>query len=170
MISRRQIIFALGAGALAAPLAAAAQQAAKIPRIGFLWPSSPSAAVHWLDAFRQGLRELGYVEGKNIAIEYRSAEGRQERLPDLAAELVRLKVDVLVAANNSAALAAKHATLSIPIVTLVVTEPVRLGLVASLARPGGNITGLTSVADELWAKQLQLLKEAVPRVSRVAVL
>jgi putative ABC transport system substrate-binding protein len=152
------------------PLAAQAQQAGKVPRIGFLGSTSPSDASARLDAFRQGLRELGWAEGKNIVIEYRWAEGRQERFTDLAAELVRLKVDVIIAPISAAALAAKNATTTIPVVMLVVGDPVRLGVVASLARPGGNITGLTSVGDELFPKQLELLKEAVPRVSRVAVL
>jgi putative ABC transport system substrate-binding protein len=152
------------------PLAAQAQQAGKVPRIGFLGSTSPSDASARLDAFRQGLRELGWAEGKNIVIEYRWAEGRQERFTDLAAELVRLKVEVIVAQISAAALAAKNATTTIPVVMLVVGDPVRLGVVASLARPGGNITGLTSVGDELFPKQLELLKEAVPRVSRVAVL
>jgi len=170
-LTDRRTFMALVSGVLLiAPRGVGAQQPAKIPRIGFLSGTSPSAAAPWLDGFRQGLREHGYVEGQNIVIEYRWAEGRQERQPALAAELARFKVDVLVAANSSAALAAKHATTTIPIVMLVVSDPVRLGLVASLARPGGNITGLTSISDELWVKQLELLKEAVPKASRVAVL
>jgi putative ABC transport system substrate-binding protein len=170
VIDRRAFLAGTGAVLLAAPLAADAQPAMKVPRIGLLWGSSPSAGGSYLDAFRQGLRELGYVEGQNIVIENRWAEGRQERFTDLAAELVRLKVDVIVAAISAAALAAKNATTTIPVVMLVVGDPVRFGFVASLARPGGNITGLTSVGDELFPKQLELLKEAVPRVSRVAVL
>ena len=169
-MDRRTFLAGTGAVLLAAPRAADAQPAVKVPRIGLLWGSSPSAGGSYLDAFRQGLRELGYVEGQNIVIENRWAEGRQERFTDLAAELVRLKVDVIVASITVAALAAKNATTTIPVVMLVVGDPVRLGVVASLARPGGNITGLTSVWDELFPKQLELLKEVVPRVSRVAVL
>jgi putative ABC transport system substrate-binding protein len=153
--------------ALAAPLAAEAQPAGKNPRIGILRPGSPPDPL--LDAFRQGLRELGYEEGRNISIEYRWADGRDERLPGLAADFVRLKVDVIVA-GAGAVEAAKHATTTIPIVMPVSGDPVRAGLVASLARPGGNITGLTSLSGELPGKWMELLKETVPRVSRVAVL
>ena len=169
-VTRAALAVVLTLGVLVAPLAAETQPPAKAPRIGFLGGASPSAASHFLDAFRRGLRERGYVEGQNIVIEYRWAEGRQERLPGLAAELVGLKVDVIVAAITTAALAAKNVTTTIPIVMMVVNEPVRVGLVASLARPGGNITGLAAISDELWPKQLELLKEAVPMVSRVAVL
>jgi putative ABC transport system substrate-binding protein len=154
-------------GLLAAPLAADAQPAGKNPRIGILRPGSPPDPL--LDAFRQGLRELGYDEGRNISIEYRWAEGKDERLPGLAADLVRLKVDVIVA-GVGAVEAAKRATTTIPIVMPVSNDPVRVGLVASLARPGGNITGLTSLSRELPGKWMELLKEALPRVSRVAVL
>jgi putative ABC transport system substrate-binding protein len=165
------LIVALALGILAAPLADA-QQAGKVPRIGMLVGSSPESptARAVLDAFRQGLRERGYTEGKNIVIEYRWAQGRFERFPELAAELVRLKVDVIVTGNTPAALAAKHVTTTIPIVVAVMADPVRDGLVQSLARPGGNITGLTFLAPELTPKRLQLLKEAVPGVSRVAAL
>jgi putative ABC transport system substrate-binding protein len=170
MLLVRALIVTLGI--LAAPLAAAAQQpAGKVPRIGYLAPSSPSDATPgFVGAFRQGLRDLGYVEGKNIVIEYRSAEGKQERLPDLAAELVRLKVDIIVATTTSVALATKNATRTIPIVGVLVADPVGMGLVASLARPGGNITGTSAFGIEIGAKQLELLKETVPRISRVAVL
>jgi putative ABC transport system substrate-binding protein len=157
-------------GALAAPIAAEAQAPAKVPRIGFLTPLSPTDNAHLLEAFRQGLRELGYVEGQNIAIEYRFGEGRPERLPPLAAELVRLKVDVIVATSPPAPEAAKQATSTIPIVFAVTADPVAEGLVASIARPGGNITGLTSISPELVGKQLELLKEVAPKISRVAVL
>jgi putative tryptophan/tyrosine transport system substrate-binding protein len=162
----------LASGALAivlllAPLVAEGQPAGTDPRIGILRPGSPPDPL--LDAFRQGLRELGYEEGRNISIEYRWAEGRDERLPGLAADLVRLKVDVIVA-GAGAVEAAKHATTTIPIVMPVSGDPVRAGLVASLARPGGNITGLTSLSGELPGKWMELLKETVPRVSRVAVL
>ena len=167
----RRIAIILALGILLAPLAADAQQAGKVPRVGWLGVGSAPATVHLVEAFRQGLRELGYVEGKDIVIEYRWAEGRFERLPDLAADLVRLKVDVILAVVQLAALAAKDATKTIPIVTAAATDPVESGLVASLARPGGNITGLTLTAGpEIVGKQLGLLKEAVPKVSRVAVL
>ena len=169
-MNRRGFLAAVAGGLLAAPLASEAQPPVNVPRIGLLFGASSSGASHLVDAFRQGLRELGYVEGRNIVIEQRSAEGRQERFTGLAAELVRLKVDVIVAATSAAALAAKNATTAIPVVMLVVGEPVRLGLVMSLARPGGNITGLTSLNDELWPKQLQLLKEALSGIFRVAVL
>ncbi len=163
------LIVTLALGLLLAPLAADAQQAGKVYRIGFLSPVAPTTAPTWDEAFRQGLRELGYVEGRNIAIEYRWAEDKYERLPDLAAELVRLKVDVIVAVAV-AARAAKQATSTIPIVFAVVGDPLGDKLVASLARPGGNITGLTTIAGELIGKQLELLKETAPQVSRVAVL
>jgi putative ABC transport system substrate-binding protein len=148
---------------------AQAQQAKKVPRIGYLSPASVSPSSAWIEAFRQGLRELGYVEGQNIAIEYRWAEGKADRLPDLAAELVRLKVDVIVVVGPAAA-AAKKATKTIPIVTASAADPVASGLVDSLARPGGNITGLSIMAPELSGKRLELLKEAVPGITRIAVL
>jgi len=153
---------------LVTPLAAGAQQPAKVPRIGIL--RSGSAPDPLVEAFRQGLRELGYAEGRNITIEYRWAEGRETQLPDLAADLVRLQVDVIVAAGQAPALAAKHATAAIPIVMPASADPVGLGLVASLGRPGGNVTGLTGLGDELAGKRMQLLKETFPRVSRAAVL
>ena len=163
MISRRVFIGTLTGGLLAAPLAAAAQQAGKVPRIGFLGPSSRSDTSPWVDGFRQGLRELGWVEGKNIVIEYRWAEGRSERVSDLAAELVRLKVDVILAASTSVAVAAKNSTSTIPIVMATGGDPVGIGLVATLARPGGNVTGLSySVGVETVGKGLELLKEIVP--------
>jgi len=153
---------------LAAPLAADAQPSAKVARIGYLsvagGAGSPSA-----EAFRQGLRELGYVEGQNIAIEFR-AEGKSDRLPALAAELVQLQVDVIVAFSSVAAQAAKNTTTTIPIVMVSSGDPVATGLVASLARPGGNLTGLTGLATELSGKRLELLREAIPSLSRVAVL
>jgi putative ABC transport system substrate-binding protein len=155
-------------GLLAAPLASPAQQSpGKTARIGFLFfVTSPSLN----EAFRQGLRELGYVEGQNIVIEYRSADGKDERLPGLAAELVRLKVDVIVAASPPATEAAKRATSTIPIVFAVSGDPVAEGLVASLARPGGNITGLATISPALVGKQLEMLKGVVPKASRLAVL
>ena len=145
-------------------------QPTKVPRIGFLGATSRTALAARVQAFRQGLRELGYVEGKNIVLEYRWAEGRNERLPDLAAELVRLKVDVLITAGPTDNRAAKEATNTIPIVMAQDNDPVGNGLVASLARPGGNITGLATLTPELTGKRLELLKESVPKLSRVAVL
>jgi putative ABC transport system substrate-binding protein len=147
-----------------------AQQPTKIPRIGFLRAVSLSAMAARVEAFRQGLRDLGYVEGKNIVIEWRSAEGKSERAPALAAELVRLKVDVIVTGGRLATRAAKEATNTIPIVMAQDSDPVANGFVASLARPGGNITGLATLAPEISGKQLELLKEIVPKLSRVAVL
>jgi putative tryptophan/tyrosine transport system substrate-binding protein len=152
---------------------AEAQQAKKVPRIGYLSatsPSSQSTMSSRTEAFRQGLRELGYVEGKNIVIEWRYAEGKLDRLPALAAELVRLKVDVIVTASPQPTRSAKQATSTIPIVMAFDDDPVGSGFVASLARPGGNITGLASLLPEMRGKQLELLKEIVPKLSRVAVL
>ena len=157
---------------LTAPLAAHAQQPTRVARIGYLVTgvlASPETRV-LLDAFRQGLRERGYVEGQNIVIEYRAADGKLERFPTLATELVRLQVDLIVAGNTPAARAAQQATTTVPIVTPVMGDPVGDGLVASLARPGGNITGLTFLGPELVPKRLELLKEALPGVSRVAAL
>jgi putative ABC transport system substrate-binding protein len=159
-------LFGIGA----APLAADAQQAGKVPRIGILAPSPPAARSHLHEAFLLGLRELGYVEGQNIALDYLSAEGKLERLPELAAELVRRKVDVIVGGPEPVIRAAKQATTSIPIVMVAAGDPVAAGFVASLARPGGNITGQTNLASGLSAKRLELLKEAAPTISRVAVL
>ena len=163
------VCLALGALLFALSWSAEAQQPSKIPRIGYLGGSSRSATAARIEAFRQGLRELGYVEGKNIVIEYRWAEGKIERLPDLATELVRLKVDVIVTAGPTPTRAAKEVTTTIPIVMAQVGDPVGNGFVASLAHPGGNITGLATLAPELSGKQLELLKEIVPKLSRVAV-
>ena len=149
---------------------AEAQQPKKVPRIGFLSGSPPSSIKASTEAFRQGLRDLGYVEGKNIVIEWRSAEGKRDRLPALAADLVRLKVDLIVTAGPLVTRAAKEATSTIPIVMAQDPDPVGNGFVASLARPGGNITGLSRLAPELSGKQLELLKEIVPKLSRVAVI
>jgi putative ABC transport system substrate-binding protein len=149
---------------------AQAQQPAKIPRIGILLAASASFYTARVEAFRQRLRELGYVEGKNILIEYRHAEGKAERLPDLAAELVRLKVDIIVASTPNAILAAKKASPTMPIVFSGINDPVGTGIVSSLARPGGNITGLSLMAPDLDGKRLELLKEAFPNVARVAFL
>jgi putative tryptophan/tyrosine transport system substrate-binding protein len=148
---------------------AEAQQPVKIPRIGYLTASFLSAVSPRIEAFRQGLRELGYVEGKNIVIEYRSADGKFDRLPDLASELVRLKLDVIVTGGPAATRPAKEATVTIPIVMAQDNDPVRNGFVASLARPGGNITGLSTLAAEMSGKRLELLKEVIPRLTRVAV-
>ncbi|MGH7765913.1 MAG: ABC transporter substrate-binding protein [Candidatus Binatia bacterium] len=167
---RKNIVrLTLGVLLLALSFPAAAQQPAGIPRIGILAPLSVSSFSGRLEAFRQRLRQLGYVEGKNIVIEYRYAEGKPERLPDLAAELVRLKVDVIVTAGPGS-LAAKKASATIPIVFGAATDPVGAGLVSSLARPGGNITGLSNIAQDLGGKRLELLKEAFPKVARVAFL
>jgi putative ABC transport system substrate-binding protein len=157
-------------GMLVAPLVADAQPSAKVPRIGWLGLTAPSSSPYLLDAFRQGLREHGWVEGQNITMEWRFAEGHPDRLPDLAAELVRLKVDVIVVGNPLSALAAKQATTVLPIVVVSVGNVMGLGLVASLARPGGNITGLSDQYQDIVPKCLELLKEAVPQVSRVAAL
>jgi putative tryptophan/tyrosine transport system substrate-binding protein len=148
---------------------ARAQQPTKVPRIGFLYAGSPSGQLARADAFRQGLRELGYVEGKNIIVEYRHAQGKYDRLAALVAELVRLKVDVIVTGGGPATRFAKEATKTIPIVMAQDDDPVASGFVASLARPGGNITGLATLAPEISGKLLELLKETVPRLSRVAV-
>ena len=167
-VQRRDFLIAAGA-ILAAPLAAEAQQTTKVARIGYLGRDIVPAP-HLPEAFLQGLRDLGYVEGRSVVVEYRDAEGKSERLPALAAELVALKVDVIVAASIQPALAARQATRTLPIVFATIGDPVSSGLVASLARPGGNVTGLSSLTPELVGKSLELLKQAVPGVSRVAVL
>jgi len=170
MTTRRELLIALGAGALAWAGTVRAQAPAKVRRIGVLAPTSPSDAVLWHQAFRLGLRDLGWVEGKNISIEHRFAEGRHDRLPDLAADLLRLKVEVIVASTAPAALAAQKASRAIPIVVAAAGDPVATGLGESLARPGGNVTGLSPMTAELGGKRLELLTELVPRLSRVAVL
>ena len=149
---------------------AQAQQPTKIPRIGFLDPSTASGSAVLVDAFRQELHKLGWIEGKNIVIEYRFAEQKTERLPELAAELVRLKVDLIVVAGTAPALAAKRASTTIPLVMTNVGDPVTSGLIASLARPGGNVTGLSSLSPELNTKRLEVLKDAVPKLARVGIL
>jgi len=154
---------------LVAPLTVTAQPRSTVPRIGILTPAAGASTPLW-EAFRQGLRDLGYVEGTNIALEYRFAAGQNERLPALAAELVHLRVDMIVTNSGAAAQAARDATETIPIVMATGGDPVRLGVVVSLARPGGNITGLSLMVPELDGKRLDLLKEALPHVSRVAVL
>jgi len=172
-VKRREFITLLGGAAVGWPLAASAQTQPKIPRVGIVFSATPSpgsaAPSPALEAFRQGLRELGYVEGETIVLEVRSAEGRFERIPELVAELVGLEVDVLVAVGPPAVLAAKNATRTIPIV-MMGANPVGLGLAASLSRPGGNVTGLTYLTEEVIAKRLQLLKELVPGLARVGVL
>ena len=167
-MNRRMFIANLGFGLLAAPLAAEAQQAGNVPRVGILLLSAASKQTVG-DPFREGLRELGYVEGRTIAIEYRLAEGKEERFSDLASELVHLRVDVIFATVAAAVRAAQRATTSIPIVA-VVNDPVAAGFVTSVARPGGNVTGLSMMSPEVVGKQLELLREVVPKISRVAVL
>ena len=167
---RRELLIALGVAALAWAGAVRAQAPSTLRRIGMLSGFSPSGYAPSYQAFRLGLRDLGWVEGKNISIEYRHAEGRHDRLPELAADLVRLKVDVIVTAATSDALAAQRATKAIPIVMVAAGNPVANGLVESLARPGGNVTGLSQMLQEVSGKRLELLKEMVPKLSRVAVL
>ena len=167
---RREFITFLGGLAAAWPITGRAQQAAKVARIGYL-STNLASSPHQHEAFRQGLRDLGYVEGRNVVIEYRDAEGKVERHPALAAELVALKVDVIVVAGSTlTAQTAKQATSTLPIVFIAVGDPVGSGLVTSLARPGGNVTGLSNIGPELVGKCLELLKQAVPGVDRVAVL
>jgi ABC-type uncharacterized transport system substrate-binding protein len=166
---KRIIGLALGSIILAVGLPAHAQQPTKVARIGYLSPGDPASRTYRTEAFRQGLKELGYIEGKNIVIEYRFAEARSERLPELAQDLVRLKVDIIFAGGHPATEAAKNATQTIPIVTSS-QDPVSSGFVAGLARPGGNITGLTNLTSELVGKRLELLKEVIPQLFRVAVL
>ena len=169
-MNRRTFLSALSGSLLAAPLAAEAQQTGKVYRVAFLGSTSPSGYASQMEAFRRGLRDLGYVEGQNLVIEFRWAQGKNERLPELAAELVRLKPDVLVTHGPPGALAAKRATDTIPIVLGAIGAAVETGAVEGLARPGGNVTGLSFFVLELNAKRLEVLKEAVPRVGRVGVL
>ncbi len=169
MMDRRAFITAMTGTLLAAPLAAGAQPAGKVYRIGVLALAPPDASIGF-PALREGLRDLGYMEGKNIIFEYRWPEDKRERLPAVAADLVQLKVDVIVTADPTTTLAAKQATGEIPIVMAVSSDPVADGLVASLARPGGNVTGLSIVGPEFSGKRLELLKEMLPRVSRIALL
>jgi len=166
-----RIVLTLLLGVLLAPLSATeAQQATKVPRVAYLTAVSLSANAARIEAFRQGLRKLGYVEGKNIIIEWRGADGKPDRLPVLAAELVRLKVDIVVSGGPTVTRPVKEATTTIPIVMTFDNDPVGSGFVASLARPGGNITGLSTLAPDIGGKQLELLKEIIPRLTRVAVL
>jgi putative ABC transport system substrate-binding protein len=167
---RRKLLAALGGAAVAWPLAARAQQAAKLPTIGFLVAGTPSSHGQWVAAFVQRLRELGWIEGRTITIEYRWAEGRSERFAEIAAEFVRRKVDVIVTSATEAVVAAKQATSVIPIVIAAAGDPVGTGLVASLARPGGNVTGLSIQQTDVAAKRLELLREIVPGLRRLAIL
>jgi putative ABC transport system substrate-binding protein len=169
-LRRRHFITLLGGAAAAWPLAARAQQPAKVPRIGFLGNSTAALESDLVGPFREGLRDLGYEEGRSIVIEYRWAEGMYERFPVLIAELIGLNVDVMVTAGTPAALAVKKATTSIPLVMIAVGEPVETGLVASLARPGGNATGVSSLSYGIAGKRLELLREVVPSISLIAVL
>jgi putative ABC transport system substrate-binding protein len=169
MTTRRQLLIAFGAGALAAPFASRAQQQ-RVYRIGFLGNSTAALEANLVGPFRDGLRDLGYIEGRNIVIEYRWAEGKYERFPDLIAELVARKVEVIVTAGTPAALAVQRAAATIPLVMVAVGDPVSTGLVASLARPGGTSTGLTSIAPDLEGKRLELVMEVVPKLSHVSFL
>jgi putative ABC transport system substrate-binding protein len=166
---RRDLIFVLGAVAVW-PFSARAQQPGEVPRVGFLGNSTAELEANLIGPFREGLRDLGYAEGRNIVIEYRWAQGKYERFPALIAELIAQKVDVIVTAGTPATLAVKKATNSVPLVMVAVGDPVGTGIVESLRRPGGNITGLTSISPELDGKRLELLREVVPNVSHVAVL
>ena len=168
MNHRRRLLITLGAGALAVSFAARVH--AKLARIGLLGPGSAASNENWVAALRANLRGLGYVEGSSLVIESRWAEGRNDRLPELAAELTRLNVDVIVALQTPAALAAKQATRTIPIVMASAADPVATGLIASLARPGGNVTGLSGAISELVAKNMELVRETLPSAKRVAVL
>jgi putative ABC transport system substrate-binding protein len=170
MNSKKLFYLVLAVMLLPLSVPAEAQQPTKVPRLGFLSAASTSAIAARIEGFRHGLRELGYIEGKNVVVEWPSADGKPDRLPALAAELVRLKVDIIVSAGPSATRAAKEATSTIPIVMTQDSDPVGNGFVASLARPGGNITGLSTLSPEISGKHLELLKETVPKLSRVAVL
>jgi len=170
MMNRRTVITTLAAGVVAAPFMREAQPAPKVARIGMLTPSSPAGSGHLVEALRQALRDLGYIEGKTFALEARYGAGRSERLAELARELVGLKPDVIVTSTDLATAAVRRQTRTIPIVMVLSTDPVGTGFVASLARPGGNVTGLSSITAELGGKRLELLKEAVPGLRRVALL
>jgi ABC-type uncharacterized transport system substrate-binding protein len=170
MVQCRRVRRALTLSLLVAPLAAYAQPVGRTVTIGYLGNSSPSLEANLVEAFRDGLRQLGYVEGRNLIITYQWAEGYQERSAALAAELVRLKPDVIFTAGTPGTLAAKQATPSIPIVAAIVGDPVTSGLMSSLAKPGGNVTGLATLNEALERKRLEIFKEAVPKLSRVAVL
>ena len=166
-MNRRAFVTGLGA-VLAAPLAAEAQQTGKVYRIGFLRVGQPPRA--WVEALQQGLRTRGYIDGRNVVIEYRSTDGSFDELPRLAAELVRFNVDVILVSGAPAALAARSATMTVPIVFVSVYDPVEIGLVTSVAHPGGNVTGLSQISADLGGKRLELIKELVPKLKRVAIL
>jgi putative tryptophan/tyrosine transport system substrate-binding protein len=170
VIARRRIVVVLGVSALAAPLVSLAQQQRNVPRIGFLMSETLAAQADTIDAVRAGLLDHGYVDGKNIAIELRAADGDYDRLPELAAELARLKVDVIVAFGTKAVSAAVRATATIPIVDPSMGDPVALGLSSGLARPGKNVTGIVQFSAEIGAKRVEFLKQALPRIARIAVL
>jgi putative ABC transport system substrate-binding protein len=170
VVRRRDFITLLGGAAAAWPFAASAQQTGRVPTIGFLGSATPATQGQWVAAFVQRLRELGWVEGHNLTIDYRWAEGRSERFAEIAAEIVRLKVNVIVTVTTPAALAAKQATSVIPIVFAAAGDPVGTGLVASLARPGGNVTGLSNLISDTGGKKLQLLREIVPDLGRLAIM
>jgi putative ABC transport system substrate-binding protein len=169
-IGRRKIIAGLGGTALAWPLTAGAQQPGKLPTIGFLGPTTPSAQTQWVAAFLQRLRELGWIEGRTVVIAYRWAEGRAERFAEIATEFVRLKVDVIVTYGTPQVIAAKQATSVIPIVFALAGDPVGTGLIANLARPGANVTGLSLQTSDTAAKRIELLREVVPSLHRLAIL
>jgi putative ABC transport system substrate-binding protein len=169
-LKRRAFITLLGGAAVAWPLAVGAQQPDKLPTVGFLVPNTRSAATEWIDAFVLRMRELGWIEGRTVAIEYRWVEGRSERFAEIAAEFVQLKVNVIVTSGTPAVMALQQATSVIPIVFATAGDPVSTGLVASLARPGGHTTGLATIGDELTGKRLELLREAVPHLSRLALM
>jgi ABC-type uncharacterized transport system substrate-binding protein len=169
-MKRRAFITLLGGAAATWPLAASAQQPAKLPTIGFLGANTPSAESQWVAAFMQRLRELGWIEGRTVAIEYRWTEGRAERAAEIAAEFVRMKVDVIVTTGTANVVVTKQATSAIPIVFAAAGDPVATGLVANLARPGGNVTGLSLVATDLARKRIELLHEVVPGLRRLAIM
>jgi putative tryptophan/tyrosine transport system substrate-binding protein len=169
-LRRRQFLTLLGGGAVALPLAARAQPMAKVWRVGMLETTAATLNAANLDAFRQALRQLGYVEGQNLIVEYRSGDGHIDRFPQLAAELVHLNVDIIITRGTPAALAAKKATTTIPIVMAAIGEPVETGMVASLARPGGNVTGLSAFVTELTAKRVEIMRELIPQLSRMALI
>jgi putative tryptophan/tyrosine transport system substrate-binding protein len=169
-LRRRQFLTLLGGGAVALPLAARAQPMAKVWRVGMLETTAATLNAANLDAFRQALRQLGYVEGQNLIVEYRSGDGHIDRFPQLAAELVHLNVDIIITRGTPAALAAKKATTTIPIVMAAIGEPVETGMVTSLARPGGNVTGLSAFVTELTAKRVEIMRELIPQLSRMALI